>query len=168
MNGRGSRIEAPGKAGRDHFVESHAREASWLALVGATVKRGESDRVADLCSKVADEVRGHLAAEEEFLLPKFRALHPIEAAHLDADHDSIRRLLAALQSAALGGSVSLASVAHLLGIVVDHGNRERLIFYPWAQDRFLGSVWVQAVRLLSPAPSPRRAAPGFIGVRGPA
>jgi hypothetical protein len=149
-----SQLEASGKSGRDGFVDSHARVATRLALLVAKVTRGESDGVVDLCSRVSREVRGHLSAEEEFLLPKFRALHADEAMRLDAEHDSIRELLAEIDSEALGGAVQPESLNRLRRALVDHGNREKVMFYPWAQDRFLGSVWVKAARFLSPGPSP--------------
>jgi hypothetical protein len=149
-----SRLEAPGKSGRDGFVGSHARVATRLALLVAKVTKGRADGVADLCSKVSREVRGHLSAEEEFLLPKFRVLHAHEASNLDAEHSSIRQLLAELDGEALTGAVQSELLTRLLRALVDHGNHEKVMFYPWAQDRFLGSVWVQAARLLSAGPSP--------------
>jgi hypothetical protein len=155
MNDHHQGLETPGRSGRSHFVDSHARVASRLSLLVAKTRQGDRDGVADLFARVASEVGGHMAAEEAFFLAKFRLANASEAARLDAEHGSIRDQLAWIQTESRQGTLRPEALERLLGSLIDHAAREKVVFYAWAQDRFLESVWVKAARLLSSPPTDR-------------
>jgi hypothetical protein len=132
MSSHDLRVEAPGSPGRRRFVDSHASLGRALSLLTVQARSGPSIGLTEGCSHLSRQLLAHLAAEEEFLLPKFRQTNASEAASLEAEHASIRE-----------------SLERLLGAVASHARHEKATFYPWAQDRYLGWVWAMAARRLS-------------------
>jgi hypothetical protein len=143
-----SQVEAPGSPGRRRFVDSHAWVAREISLLAAQARSGQPGGLAQGCFRLARELAGHLAAEEEFLLPKFRQVNATEAACLVAEHDSIRNGLAKVQTEIDRGALRPETLERLLESLTAHAGHEKAMFYPWAQDRFLGWVWAMAARRL--------------------
>ena len=106
-------------------------------------------RVPSSEGAVANELHRHLEAEEEHLLPKFRCVNANEAARLDADHDSIRTLLAKVLDEAKHAALRAESVERLSAALRSHAGREEKMFYAWAESRLLGWVWSKASNRLS-------------------
>jgi len=120
-----------------------------VSLLAAQAGNGPSIGLSEGCTRLGRQLLGHLAAEEEFLLPKFREANAHEAARLDAEHASIRELLGEIELDAAGGTLRPESMERLLGALTSHASHEKATFYPWAQDRYLGWVWARAARRLS-------------------
>ena len=144
------------KPGRTRFTESHARLSSQLALLADASRDGDRSALAVHSRVIASELLRHLEAEEEHLLPKFRSVNASEAARLDADHDSIRALLAKVQRQAEQGALRPESVESLASALRSHDAREEKMLYPWAESRLLGWVWSKASNRLAPQSARRK------------
>jgi hypothetical protein len=149
MSSHDLRVEAPGSPGRRRFVDSHASLGRALSLLTVQARSGPSIGLTEGCSHLSRQLLAHLAAEEEFLLPKFRQTNASEAASLEAEHASIRDLVDRIEADAASGTLRPESLERLLGAVASHARHEKATFYPWAQDRYLGWVWAMAARRLS-------------------
>jgi hypothetical protein len=149
VNSDDLRVEAPGGPGRRRFVDHHASLGRVVSLLAAQARSEPSIGLAEACSELSRRLLGHFAAEEEFLLPKFREANARDAASLDAEHHSIRDLLAGIEIDAARGTLRPESLEQLLKALASHASHEKATFYPWAQDRYLAWVWARAARLLS-------------------
>jgi hypothetical protein len=143
-------IASEGKPGRSRFAESHARLAAQVAPLAARAGEGGAEGLAIECRAIATGLQRHFEAEDEQLLPKFRAVNANEAALLDGHRDSIRASFAAVEAEAERGSVRAESVEILAAALRAYSRREEKVFYPWAESRLLGWVWSKAAERLEP------------------
>jgi hemerythrin-like domain-containing protein len=139
---------SPVKADRERFAASYRDIRKRLTRLVDLARDSRSDEVVSAMAGVDRQLSLHLAAEDEFLLPRFRDVNRNEAARLSAEHDSIRSLLRRAGAEAGQQVLRVETVESLSAALRTHAEREEALLYPWAESRLLPWVWGQAARRL--------------------
>ena len=79
------------------------------------------------------ELEGHMADEEEVVLPAAETVDPAGAARIRQEHAEIRGLAAALAAAVLAGEEIAATMEDLARLLHDHVRYEERVFFMGVQ-----------------------------------
>jgi iron-sulfur cluster repair protein YtfE (RIC family) len=79
------------------------------------------------------ELEGHMADEEEVVLPVAEAVDPAGAARIRQEHGEIRRLAATLETATAAGQEIAATMEDLARLLHDHVRYEERVFFMGVQ-----------------------------------
>jgi len=128
-----------------YMVQDHdsLRELCMRLLEAMNANATADTRV--LWSEFDHALRGHMDAEERFVLPQFAHAHHAEALSLLREHGELRELLFEL-----GVAVDLHMLRYdrshdLLSLLVIHATREEKLLYQWI-DENLANDAVEAVK----------------------
>jgi hypothetical protein len=98
-----------------------------------------SDAYADdpraLCARWREfetEIRDHMSAEEDLILPAYERAAPAEARAIREDHRRLREVLQRLGVEVELHQIRLRTVRELLDHLRAHADREDAAMYPWA------------------------------------
>lgn len=119
---------------RAAMMADHAGISTLFDDLVAAFRSGDRDEASAMFAQFEKRLEGHLALEDEFLLPALRAAHPEEAAALAEDHRRIRARLAEL---GVGVDLHLTRASWVNDFVDSlraHAQREDALLYRWAAE----------------------------------
>lgn len=119
---------------RAHAAHGEHREALQklvLAKAGTRQKRALQDLEAALLA--------HLRAEEELLLPDFGLEHASEAAHIRAQHEQLRQLVARSARGDVDDATEEDTLRQLADLLRACTTFEERVLYPWAEQQLRAS-----------------------------
>lgn len=102
------------------------------------------------------ELEGHMADEEDVVLPAAEPVDPAGAARIRREHGEIRGLAAALEAAVAAGEAIAATMEDLARLLHDHVRYEERIFFMGVQ----AALSVDALASMGAALEAHRAARG--------
>jgi hypothetical protein len=102
------------------------------------------------------ELEGHMADEEDVVLPAADPVDPDGASRIRREHAAIRGLASALEAAVRAGGVITAPMEELAGLLHDHVRYEERVFFMGLQDALPG----EALEAMGAALDAHRAARG--------
>jgi hypothetical protein len=86
------------------------------------------------------ELEGHMADEEDVVLPAVEPVDPAGAARIRQEHGEIRRLAAALEAAVTAGEEIAATMEDLARLLHDHVRYEERVFFMRVQAALTGDA----------------------------
>jgi nucleotide-binding universal stress UspA family protein len=116
----------------------HERLEQMYAALAAAYTTDDWGEVRVQYGRLEAALIAHMELEEKSIFPAFRAVDDDEAKALLAEHDELRRRLAALGIAIDLHAVPRADVDALLARLRAHATREAYLLYPW-MDESLGT-----------------------------
>ena len=103
-----------------------------LEALVAGFRAGDRDEVAAVWSAFRTGIEGHMALEEECVLPELAKVDPSEAAALAREHLTIRSRLDELGIGVDLHCVNADTVERLIRKLRNHAQREDALMYRWA------------------------------------
>lgn len=113
----------------------------------AAYRTGDWSRVRAGWVELEKAIREHITLEQRDVLPSFRAIQPVEAAGLVADHETMLRLTDAIAMAIELHAFPAADARELIARIRAHSAREEILLYPWMDE----ALDVRSMRLLGAA-----------------
>lgn len=118
---------------RAHAAHGEQREA----VQKLVLTRGANQKQALQALEAA--LLAHLRAEEELLLPDFGVEYAAEAAHIRAQHEQMRQLIARSATAEDGEAADESTLRKLADLVRSCTTFEERVLYPWAEQQLRAS-----------------------------
>jgi iron-sulfur cluster repair protein YtfE (RIC family) len=117
-----------------HFVLIHALGLRRAARAALAAGRGVVPTAEGFLAYYREEMVGHIADEEEALLPLASHVRPDDARRIEAEHEELRQHVAVLQQALAEGSDPRPEMGELGDLLHDHVRFEERVFFERIQD----------------------------------
>lgn len=104
-------------------------QALWLRR-----RAGEAPAAGAFLEFYRDELEGHMADEEDVVLPAAEGVDPAGAARIREEHGRLRTLAASLADTLAGGGSTAAGMEELARLLHDHVRYEERVFFMALQD----------------------------------
>lgn len=110
-------------------------DASLSELIAA-YESGDREIAASAFDRTEQEVRAHLAVEDQHLLPELARVDPSGANRLRGEHAALRGLLEELAVGVQLHQVRIGAIRELARRLRSHAEREDAVLYRWADRWF--------------------------------
>jgi hemerythrin-like domain-containing protein len=147
------------------MAENHERLEQLFERMLLGVRGKDAGGIQATWQQLDDDLRAHLRAEDELVLPTFELQAGVEAARIRAEHHQIRRELDELGRELAGREIDRRRAERFLQLLHEHLLREERVLYPWADSRLprrMKSSVIARLRTNSPRTNMREHSEGAL------